>query len=114
MWLTISLGLGMHRCDGLDRLIQRYVVQVLVKGKDIPENAIVAGEERRQPLYIARTFYEVCDIVSGFSSNETANVLRRAEFVWRVPVDYTTRTNDGIFRCRKSRASLGARGGDTI
>lgn len=36
--------------------------QVLVKGKDIPSNAIVGGEERRQPLYIARTFYEV-----GFS-----------------------------------------------
>lgn len=34
-------------------------MKVLVKGKDIPANAIVAGEERRQPLYIARTFYEV-------------------------------------------------------
>ncbi|RDB26043.1 hypothetical protein Hypma_006139 [Hypsizygus marmoreus] len=34
------------------------LVWVLVRGKDIPANAIVAGEERRQPLYIARTFYE--------------------------------------------------------
>ena len=37
---------------------------VLVHGKGIPSNAIVAGEERRQPLYIARTFYEVSIIVS--------------------------------------------------
>lgn len=35
------------------------LVWVLVHGKGIPPNAIVAGEERRQPLYIARTFYEV-------------------------------------------------------
>ena len=34
--------------------------KVLVHGKNIPPNAIVGGEERRQPLYIARTFYEVC------------------------------------------------------
>ncbi|KAF8346918.1 hypothetical protein F5887DRAFT_1073005 [Amanita rubescens] len=34
------------------------LVWVLVHGKGIPPNAIVAGEERRQPLYIARTFYE--------------------------------------------------------
>jgi hypothetical protein len=40
-------------------------VQVLVKGKDIPENAIVTGEERRQPLYIARTLYEVISISKG-------------------------------------------------
>ncbi|KAF9456826.1 hypothetical protein BDZ94DRAFT_1326699 [Collybia nuda] len=34
------------------------LVWVFVKGKEIPANAILAGEERRQPLYIARTFYE--------------------------------------------------------
>ncbi|KAF9456827.1 hypothetical protein BDZ94DRAFT_1302285 [Collybia nuda] len=34
------------------------LVWVFVKGKEIPANAIIAGEERRQPLYIARTFYE--------------------------------------------------------
>ncbi|KAF7968951.1 hypothetical protein HWV62_28793 [Athelia sp. TMB] len=34
-------------------------VWVLVEGKNIPANAIVAGEERRKPLYIARSFYEV-------------------------------------------------------
>jgi uncharacterized protein YegL len=34
------------------------LVWVLVNGKDIPANAIVAGEDRRRPLYIARTFYE--------------------------------------------------------
>ncbi|KAF9456828.1 hypothetical protein BDZ94DRAFT_1274706 [Collybia nuda] len=34
------------------------LVWVLVKGKDIPVNAIVAGVERQQHLYIARTFYE--------------------------------------------------------
>jgi len=37
-----------------------FLSKVLVYGKDIPENAIVAGEDRRRPLYIARTFYEVC------------------------------------------------------
>ncbi|KAF9446270.1 hypothetical protein P691DRAFT_733578 [Macrolepiota fuliginosa MF-IS2] len=31
---------------------------VLVHGKNIPPNAIVAGEDKRRPLYIARTFYE--------------------------------------------------------
>ena len=35
------------------------LVWVLVHGKGIPPNAILAGEEHRQPLYIARTFYEV-------------------------------------------------------
>ena len=39
------------------------LVWVLVHGKGIPPNAIVAGEERRQPLYIARTFYEVSIII---------------------------------------------------
>ncbi|KAF8640784.1 hypothetical protein AX17_000433 [Amanita inopinata Kibby_2008] len=34
------------------------LVWVLVQNKNFPLNAIVAGEERRQPLYIARTFYE--------------------------------------------------------
>ena len=38
-----------------------------MKGKNIPENAIVAGEERRQPLYIARTFYEVSDLAFRLS-----------------------------------------------
>ncbi|KAF8872732.1 hypothetical protein BD779DRAFT_1571940 [Infundibulicybe gibba] len=34
------------------------LVWVFVKGKEIPANAIVGGEDRRRPLYIARTFYE--------------------------------------------------------
>jgi hypothetical protein len=34
------------------------LVWVLVEGKDIPANAIVGGEDRRKPLYIARSFYE--------------------------------------------------------
>ncbi|KAF8640841.1 hypothetical protein AX17_000489 [Amanita inopinata Kibby_2008] len=34
------------------------LVWVHVNGKNIPANAIVAGEERRHPLYIARTFFE--------------------------------------------------------
>jgi hypothetical protein len=32
---------------------------VLVEGTNIPANAIVGGEDRRKPLYIARSFYEV-------------------------------------------------------
>ncbi|KXN85735.1 hypothetical protein AN958_10918 [Leucoagaricus sp. SymC.cos] len=31
---------------------------VLVRGNNIPPNAIIAGEDKRRPLYIARTFYE--------------------------------------------------------
>lgn len=34
-------------------------LKVLIHGKNIPPNAIVAGEDRRKPLYIARTFWEV-------------------------------------------------------
>lgn len=34
------------------------LVWVLVEGKNIPTNAIVGGEDRRKPLYIARAFYE--------------------------------------------------------
>ncbi|KAL9716624.1 hypothetical protein Ac2012v2_001074 [Leucoagaricus gongylophorus] len=31
---------------------------VLVQGKNIPPNAIIAGEDKRRPLYVARTFWE--------------------------------------------------------
>jgi len=34
------------------------LVWILVEGRNIPENAIVAGKEKRKPLYIARAFYE--------------------------------------------------------
>jgi len=34
------------------------LVWVLVEGTNIPSNAIIGGEDRRKPLYIARTFYE--------------------------------------------------------
>jgi uncharacterized protein YegL len=34
------------------------IVWVLVEGKNIPANAIIGGEDRRKPLYIARAFYE--------------------------------------------------------
>jgi len=34
------------------------LVWILVEGTDIPANAIVGGEDRRKPLYIARCFYE--------------------------------------------------------
>jgi uncharacterized protein YegL len=34
------------------------LVWVLVEGRNIPENAIVGGKEKRKPLYIARSFYE--------------------------------------------------------
>ncbi|EKM84256.1 hypothetical protein AGABI1DRAFT_88991 [Agaricus bisporus var. burnettii JB137-S8] len=37
---------------------QSPVAWVLIHGKNIPPNAIVAGEDRRKPLYIARTFWE--------------------------------------------------------
>ncbi len=56
------------------------LVWVLVHGKGIPPNAIVAGEERRQPLYIARTFYEVSNIVYF---RKRANCVYRAEYVSR-------------------------------
>ncbi|PFH49798.1 hypothetical protein AMATHDRAFT_146821 [Amanita thiersii Skay4041] len=36
------------------------LVWVHVTGKAVPGNAIVAGEEHGHPLFIARTFYEVC------------------------------------------------------
>jgi len=34
------------------------LVWVLVEGRNIPENALVGGKEKRKPLYIARSFYE--------------------------------------------------------
>ncbi|KAK2460102.1 hypothetical protein APHAL10511_007868 [Amanita phalloides] len=51
------------------------LVWVLVHGKQIPPNAIVAGEERRQPLYIARTFYEggICIGKAGFHLEQGAS-----------------------------------------
>lgn len=52
------------------------LVCVLVHGKGIPPNAIVAGEERRQPLYIARTFYEVSIIIIHRRTELTALIGR--------------------------------------
>lgn len=54
--------------DILDHGSTSPLVWVLVHGKNIPPNAIVGGEERRQPLYIARTFYEggICIGKAGF------------------------------------------------
>ena len=58
------------------------LVWVLVQGKNIPPNAIVAGEERRQPLYIARTFYEVRIAArAGVVFQMDANQTRRVEYV---------------------------------
>jgi len=37
--------------------------QVLVQGKNIPPNAIIAGEDKRRPLYVARTFWEVSQFI---------------------------------------------------
>ncbi|KAF8634863.1 hypothetical protein AX15_000618 [Amanita polypyramis BW_CC] len=52
----------------LERGSTSPLVWVLVHGKNIPPNAIVAGEERRHSLYIARTFYEggICIGKAGF------------------------------------------------
>ncbi len=58
------------------------LVWVLVHGKGIPPNAIVAGEERRQPLYIARTFYEVSITLHLYAlTANRVNRLRRVEYV---------------------------------
>lgn len=32
--------------------------QLYVEGHNIPPNAVVAGDERGKPLYVARTFFE--------------------------------------------------------
>jgi hypothetical protein len=37
----------------------KQILQVLVHGRNIPPNALIAGEDKRRPLYIARTFWEV-------------------------------------------------------
>jgi hypothetical protein len=57
------------------------LVWVLVHGKGIPPNAILAGEEHRQPLYIARTFYEVSITLHLYTHR--VNCLRRVEYVSR-------------------------------
>lgn len=52
------------------------MIKVLVHGKNIPPNAIVAGEDKRRPLFIARTFWEVraCVISLSFLLTLSRNI----------------------------------------
>lgn len=54
-----GLGTNSRIASAILLCLGQLYIQVFVKGKDIPPNAIIAGEERRRPLYIARTFFEV-------------------------------------------------------
>lgn len=59
----VTLGLGKNYKTPRALFCYSPNLKVLVSpgtGNRIPDNAIIAGEERRKPLYIARTFYEVC------------------------------------------------------
>lgn len=85
IWLTVAFSLGTWDIYFLD-IYSCFCLQVLVKGKNIPENAIIAGEERRQPLYIARTFYEV-------------NFLSLSTFCWMLTLHWRA---GSVSRCNFS------------
>ncbi|KAF5352857.1 hypothetical protein D9756_006123 [Leucocoprinus leucothites] len=54
----------------------------LAWGKNIPQNAIIAGEDKRRPLYIARTFWEHCAPVLSDIGQAALHLERGASFAY--------------------------------